>query len=401
LQIIPTVTVKEDSAAATTLTVTNDYTVNNGANVNVTGGDSVTVTGVGNYTGTVVKNFAITPAALTWNTDGAAANKTYDGTNTATASPQPTLGGVIGSDDVTVVNGTLAFASANAASSIAVTATGYGITGTKVGNYTAPSGQPTFANAEITKTVAVPLLVQNVSHNNELTGAQSKSIATLMPSDAGTLTYTKGTATGNTGIVSAWDVDTTGLVSYTLVGGTAGQTVNLPITIGSTNYADSNAGVVITLTSKVVPIVAANDIDVTYSGTAIADSAITGTADVDGTWSFNSPPSPINANSGIPVIVKFTPDDETTYETVYDTITVTIAKKTVTVKAEDKTITKGNALPTPTVSYTGFAGTDDETTALDTQAVAQLNVAYSKLSPKDNATRAHVAAILHRFIELS
>lgn len=51
--------------------------------------------------------------------------------------------------------------------------------------------------------------------------------------------------------VSGWSVDAvTGKVAYTLSGGAAGDTVTLPVTVTSTNYADAVVNVVITLTER-------------------------------------------------------------------------------------------------------------------------------------------------------
>lgn len=59
------------------------------------------------------------------------------------------------------------------------------------------------------------------------------------------------------------------------------------------------------------------------------------------------------------------------------TTVFTIAQKDVTVRAEDKSVTRGSTLPTPTVSYTGFVGSDGVDNALTTQALARLNVQNS------------------------
>ncbi|MCI8336183.1 MAG: S-layer homology domain-containing protein [Peptococcaceae bacterium] len=89
-----------------------------------------------------------------------------------------------------------------------------------------------------------------ISHKYTLTGEQTKNIAALMTGTPGNMTYAKGAATGDTAIVSAWDVNASGVLSYTLAGGTAGQTVTLPITISSVNYEDTPVNVIITLTEK-------------------------------------------------------------------------------------------------------------------------------------------------------
>jgi hypothetical protein len=72
-----------------------------------------------------------------------------------------------------------------------------------------------------------------------------------------------------------------------------------------------------------------------------------------------------------------TPYSDPNYIGTSAQIPFTISKKTLTVRADDKTITTGDALPTATVSYIGFVGTDNTTNALDVQVVVQLNVSNS------------------------
>ena len=88
----------------------------------------------------------------------------------------------------------------------------------------------------------------------------SGSVAGTMPDDAGKLTYAAGKASTTGKVkVSDFTVSAKGAVSATLSGGKVGDTVTLPVIIGSTNYADSTANVVITLTDK-------SDAGVTVSG---------------------------------------------------------------------------------------------------------------------------------------
>lgn len=68
-----------------------------------------------------------------------------------------------------------------------------------------------------------------------------------MPADAGTLTYTAGTPSVKGAATASFTVDGNGLVTYTITGGAAGDIITLPVTIGSVNYADATANVVITL----------------------------------------------------------------------------------------------------------------------------------------------------------
>ena len=123
-----------------------------------------------------------------------------------------------------------------------------GTTG-KASNYKLVSPLPT-VTVNITKATAPTLTNITVSQKYTTTTGE-KTIGAVMPADAGTLTYTKGT-TSKTGSVAidSWNVDTTGKVTYTLSGGVAGDTVTLPVIIGSDNYANATVKLVITLTAK-------------------------------------------------------------------------------------------------------------------------------------------------------
>lgn len=121
----------------------------------------------------------------------------------------------------------------------------------KASNYNLVGSLPA-VTVNITKATAPAPADIPVSQKYNVTTEQSKNIGNSgMPADAGALTYTKG-AESKTGSVTidSWAVDATGKVTYTLSGGAAGDTVTLPVTIKSTNYADATVKVVITLTAK-------------------------------------------------------------------------------------------------------------------------------------------------------
>ena len=119
----------------------------------------------------------------------------------------------------------------------------------KASNYKLVSPLPA-VTVNITKAAAPALADIPVSQKYTVTTGE-KAIGTVMPADAGTLTYAKGTESKTGSVtIDSWAVDTTGKVTYTLSGGAAGDTVTLPVTIGSDNYADATANVVITLTAK-------------------------------------------------------------------------------------------------------------------------------------------------------
>ena len=80
-------------------------------------------------------------------------NKVYDGTTVATASGSPVLSGIISDDDVALEGSPVfSFESAELATDIAITTTGFIITGSDHGNYTLT--QPTLS-ADIVTTLGV------------------------------------------------------------------------------------------------------------------------------------------------------------------------------------------------------------------------------------------------------
>ena len=175
-----------------------------------------------------------------------------------------------------------------------------------------------------------------------VTTEQSKDIGRAgMPADAGTLTYTKGgESCGDVVIINGWDVDSTGKVTYTMYSQLPSR-ATLRVVISSTNYEDATVNINIELTAKDVPTVNANDITVTYTGSAVPDSVITGTASVEGSWSFKNAAPVKVADSSENVTVVFTPTDTDTYETVEDIIKVTINKATPTGTPAYTAITTG------------------------------------------------------------
>ena len=119
----------------------------------------------------------------------------------------------------------------------------------KASNYKLVSPLPAVM-VNITKAAALTLADIPVSQKFTTTTGE-KAIGAVMPTDAGALTYTKGTESKTGSVtVTSWDVDSTGKVTYTLSGGVAGDTVTLPVIIGSDNYENSTVNVKITLTAK-------------------------------------------------------------------------------------------------------------------------------------------------------
>jgi len=110
-------------------------------------------------------NFTITAKPVTI-TGITASNKIYDGNATATFTGTPVVNGKVGSDVVTVTNGTASFANKNIGTGKPVTFTGFTLSGTDAGNYTL-SAQPASVTANITAK-PLTLTVTSITATNKV-----------------------------------------------------------------------------------------------------------------------------------------------------------------------------------------------------------------------------------------
>ena len=167
-------------------------------------------------------------------------------------------------------------------------ATSSELTGDKAGNYKLADEKTT--TFSISK-AAAPTLADITKLLLYTKTSVSASVTGAMPENAGTLTYTAGTA-AKTGSVTVSDfaVAADGRVTATLSGGAVGDTVTLPVTIRSTNYADSVVSVVVTLTDMTdagVTISEGTAITVTY-GDSPTFSATASDPGSGGEWTWTS-----------------------------------------------------------------------------------------------------------------
>lgn len=228
-----------------TVLVAGDYDTKNNSNKATDANDSIilTIEGKGNYTGMATKVWKITridPKPADFDViPGLPTVQTYDGnavTVTITAGS-----GIKGMGAITVKYNGSTEAPSNAGSYVVTVDVSDG------GNYNARTGM-VIGTLTIDKADAPKLADIKENHRFLLTGEKTVDIKNLV---AGALSYTPGTASGDTGIIENFFVDADGVVKYTLTGtGVAGNTVTLPVTISSTNYEDTTVNIVITLTEK-------------------------------------------------------------------------------------------------------------------------------------------------------
>lgn len=155
------------------------------------------------YYGTGITNFIIRPKNISWDTSGLVANKTYDGTTTATLVTVPQLLGIVSNngvlDDVQTVQGTTFFASADAANSAEVIADGWTITGADAYCYSviaSPLIKPaTISPLELEATAQAT----NREYNGTTMIAVTLTPTNLLQGDDVTLTATGNTETPDVG----------------------------------------------------------------------------------------------------------------------------------------------------------------------------------------------------------
>lgn len=220
-----------------------DYEVSGAASGTNAGTYTVTVTGKGNYTGTAEKQWRITPKPISI-LGAAVLARDYEAGNLLVSVDSVSFSGASLNKDIDyTATGRLHDVNAGESKTVTVTVT------LKNNNYTLP--ETTFQTTVTIHPAAKQELADIlVNQKYSVTSEQAVSIGGVMPVDAGTLSYAKGSvSTSGAVTVLDWSI-TEETVRFTLSGGAVGDTVTLPIEISSTNYAPSTLSVKITLTDK-------------------------------------------------------------------------------------------------------------------------------------------------------
>jgi len=297
----------------------------------------------------ITGKITVTPATLTIiNLSGV--NKVYDRTTTATLSGSAALSGILNSD-VVILGGTPVanFPSKNVGTGLAITVSGYTISGAGSGNYTLT--QPTGLTANIT--VASLTITSAAASNKVYDGTTAATItgtlSGIIGADVVTLVGTGTFATKNVGTAIA--VTSTS----TLGGADGGNYVVLPQPSGLT------ANITVK-TLTITGISASNKIyDGTTTGSLTGSAALNGVVGADvvvlggaGTATFSSK----NVASGIAVTVSgysISGTDAGNYSLTQPAgLTANITAATLVIQAIGPTKTTGNTSPVITGSTTNF-----------------------------------------------
>lgn len=337
-----------------------DYTVSGETTGQNAGTYTVTVTGKGNYTGTVTKTWTITPAELTIESV-ALENRTYNGEKAVTVK-SVTFNGLQNSEKLTIdtdYTATGAMTDANAGENKDVTVT---VTlENTVQNYTLKNR--VFESGKVT--------IAKASHEKVAANMEAKygNTAELDLTTVGLPTgYVLGTPVVDTNPADIFDGSVTlsgSSLSAKLTSDAtkAGKTATIKILVSSTNYADYTITVTVTVAAKDTQTITASDISATYGDTGVKVNAtavgtlnyrvISGDDVIDIDASGN-----VTIKKAGQAKIKISAAETNDYAAATKDITVTIAKRPLTVKADDKTAYVGEKQPELTYEVTGLVDSD-------------------------------------------
>jgi filamentous hemagglutinin family protein len=253
------------SASGSAIANFDDKNVGTGKTVDISG---LTLSGAdaGNYTmsgSTASATANITAATITAITGITAANKTYDGTASASlVTTGAGFSGKISGDTLTVASGSGSFADKNAADGKTVSITGLTLGGADAGNYTlASTTASTTANISKAAITAITgITASNKTYDGTTAATLDASAAAFTGKISGD-TLTVASSTGAFADKNAADGKTVTITALTL-GGTDAGNYTLSSTTASTTANISKAAI-----SAITGITASNK---TYDGTAAA-----------------------------------------------------------------------------------------------------------------------------------
>ncbi len=369
LKHTPTVTVTDDGKA---LEPGTDYDIAYLSNINA-GTAIVNVTGKGNYTGMVSNNFTIAKAPLTI-TGGTVAAKTYDGTTNAIIS-DVTFSGLQNSETFTLgtdytVTGAV-FDSVDAGKGKTVTGTVLLSDTLKTANYTL-NNNLSIPDQDITKAAAPVGVNQEIEVSERYEADYEVSMTALLPNVVGmlgTVKYSPMITENREGVLK--DLIYTSGNNFTIsVLGVSGanKTATITVTVESTNYDNFTSVIIVKTVEKqqlgISGIIMTggvyNGSPYAHTGTPVFTLSLDGSpvnvenyevlyesVDSGGYYARIAP-----ANAGEYQLTISVPNGNMTY-TGSQSYSFTIEKRPVTVKADDKSMTRGGTLQAFTYTVDG------------------------------------------------
>ncbi len=242
----------------------------------------------------------------------------------------------------------------------------YKVSGDKDQNYPDPEAiAVTISKASDKK---LPDITRKMNKDNT---AFEISLASFIPADAGiTGGYEFDPEVSTTGNVSVTGstVDNEGIVKISFTDGTDGDVITAPVKIISQNYY-CLTDIIITLNNKTDSVYTAPKVrtGLIYDGseqTLVEEGSVTGEGEMqyalENKEEAYSTDLPMGKDAGNYTVYYRIPDSETVNGVDPTPIYISIARKPVTVKAEDKTKEKGSPDPSFTALITGLEDDEDE-----------------------------------------
>ena len=312
-------------------------------------------------------------------------DKEYDGRTDATLDVSGAqINGKLSSDTLSVdtSRATATFENADAGTDKTVTVTGLQLTGTNAENYNVTSWGGPFtgtitkkahANITIKKPVKVNSEGQTVvvDLSEQMKDLTDPSISEVKKTDGDDIIQSPG----KEGKVVDFAVEGTA---------TSGQKATVTATITSKNHADFKVAIEVEMTDRNVvepKITGMPTSSIAYDDSFTLTAAATGANGTD-RWKWTCTPAgvfEITPDEGSATVkVKALKPGTATITASYDsasavgnasTATMTVAKRVITVKPVDKSMTVGDKLPEFTVSYSNFAEGDTADMVLNTASV--------------------------------
>ncbi len=145
------------------------------------------------------------------------------------------------------------------------------------------------------------------------------------------------------------------------------------------NYTVVTNDGTLTITQAIPLITWTNSTNIVY-GTQLGGGQFNATANVPGVFRYNYEPGTVlGAGNGQTLSVTFSPTDTADYTTATASVTINVTQAALTITAKPATKAYGAALPTFTVSYSGFVNGDTNTSLTTQPAINTTATAASKV----------------------
>lgn len=344
---------------------TADYTLSDNT-VTKAGSYNLTVTGTGNYTGSVQQAFTVAKKSITPNVE-------VTGTYTYTGSAiKPTVTVKAGNTPLAETDYALEYSNNTDAGEATVT-----VKATANGNYSFTDTEKKFtiAQADYSGT-------KTANASAKYGAAGELDLNNVLNPTAG-WTFGAASVTRGNDVFAADSVKVAdGKLSFQFVNDSSkvNSTATVKIPVTSTNYNNFDLEVTLTVLAKTAQTLSAAPIAMTYGDAAkkIEVSGAVGSLSYEVTDGMDIVSVDTNGNvtaikSGTATIT-ITAAETSTHASGSTTVTVTIAKRPLTVKADDKTAYVGEKQPELTYTVSGLVGNDKLTPVPTLKLVHDANV---------------------------